>query len=132
EAGGEAPPVAVAGTVKLPVWLLAVREGAATVPLLSVVTVIAPAKVPLGPDAGAEKVTVTPATGLPALSLTCARSKEENCCNTVADCGVPPMAMMLAAAPAVIWNVLLSAGVSWPAVSPRRLAPPSGKWRSVD
>src|SRR3990172_3021586 len=55
---------AVALTVKLPAWLLAVKTDARARPLLSLVAVVVlvplSAKVPLGPESGAMKVTVIP------------------------------------------------------------------------
>src|SRR5262249_52754201 len=56
---------------------------------------------------------------------------DENCWDTVADCGVPPKAVMLAAGPGMIRKGLLSAGISSLAVARRRLFPVSGMCRSL-
>jgi hypothetical protein len=80
---------------------LAVNTGAVATPLAFVVAVFTPpAKVPLAPLPGAVKVTVTPLTGLPPESLTVACSCVANAVLMVALCGVPAVAVMLAAAPA--------------------------------
>src|SRR5438046_2523356 len=60
-----------------------------------------PAKLPLAPVPGAVNVTVTLATGLPPASFTVATSGAANAVLIVALCGVPLVAVMLAAAPAV-------------------------------
>ena len=73
-----------------------------------------PANVPLAPlpDAGAVKVTVAPLTGLPPASFTVA-------CNAVGYavliamlCGVPAVAVMLAADPTWLLNEKLAAPVT--------------------
>jgi hypothetical protein len=98
---GAEEPVADAVTVYVPVALLAVKTGAVASPEAFVVAVlIPPAKVPLGPLVGAVNVTVKPLTGLLRESLTAACSCTANAVLTVALCGVPAVAVMLAAAPA--------------------------------
>jgi len=82
---------------------LAVNVGAAATPLLllAAVAVAELPNFPLAPLAGAVNVTTTPLTGLLLASLTVACSAVVNAVLTVALCGVPPVAVMLAAAPAV-------------------------------
>jgi hypothetical protein len=65
-----------------------------------VAVVTPPAKVPLAPLDGAVNVTVTPLTGLLNESFTVACSCVAKAVFTVALCGVPAVAAMLAAAPA--------------------------------
>jgi hypothetical protein len=75
-------------------------------PLAFVVAVVTPpANVPLAPLPGAVNVTVTPGTGLLEASLTVAWNAEPNGLPTVALCGVPPVAVMDAAVPAVLVKV---------------------------
>ena len=64
----------------------------------------------LAPDGGAEKVTVTPLSRLPFESFTVACRAVANWVLTGADCGVPPVAVRAAGAPAVLEraNVALS------------------------
>src|SRR5262252_6596911 len=66
---GVAIPAAVAVTWKEPTWELAVTKIPAT-PVPSVVTVVGPRNVTLGPVAGAVKVTDTPGMAFPRLSCT--------------------------------------------------------------
>ena len=81
--------------------LLAVKTAAVAIPCALVVAVFTPpANVPLAPLPGAAKVTVTPLTGLLNESLTVACSCVAYAVFTVALCGVPAVAVMLAAAPA--------------------------------
>src|SRR5947207_3268804 len=77
-----------------------------------------PATLPLAPLPGAVNVTVTPATGLPPASFTVATSGAANAVLIVALCGVPLVAVMLAAAPAVFVSEK-SAGVATPATLAR-------------
>ena len=65
-----------------------------------VAVVMPPAKVPLAPLPGAANVTVTPLTGLLSESFTVACSCTANAVLTVALCGVPTVAVMLAGVPA--------------------------------
>src|SRR5579871_756435 len=60
-----ATPVVLAVTVKPPAWPLAVSAGAVATPfaLVTAVAVADPPKVPVGPELGAVKVTVTPLMG---------------------------------------------------------------------
>ena len=82
-------------------------------PLLFVVAVFTPpAKLPLAPDAGAVNVTVTPCTGLPPLSFTVATSGAANAVLIAALCGVPLVAVIDAAAPAVLVSAKLAAVVT--------------------
>lgn len=79
----------------------AVKTAAVAIPDAFVVAVFTPlAKAPLAPLAGAVKVTVTPLTGLLNESFTVACSWVANAVLTAALCGVPAVAVMLAAAPA--------------------------------
>jgi hypothetical protein len=83
------------------VVLLAVKTADVATPWALVVAVVSPpANVPLAPLAGAVKVTATPLTGLLEASLTVACSCVANAVFTVALCGVPAVAAMLAGAPA--------------------------------
>ena len=77
-------------------------------PLASVVAV-ADDSVADAPVAGAAKVTTTPLSGLPAESLTSACSGTAKGASTVVLCGVPPIAWIAAAVPAVIVKALLCA-----------------------
>ena len=83
---------------------LAVKVGAVATPELLVVAVVVlvpvPVKVPLAPEAGAVKVTVAFATGLLLASTTFACKAVVKAVETVALCGVPAVAEMVAAAPA--------------------------------
>src|SRR5215472_15074421 len=84
-------------------------------PLALVVAVFAPpANVPLAPLAGAANVTITPLTALPPESFTVAWSCIANAVLTVALCGVPAVAVIEAAVPAVLVNEKL-AGAATPA-----------------
>ena len=68
---GVAPPATEAVTVKPPVVELAVKTAEVATPDAFVTAVTDPlAKLPEGPLPGAEKVTVTPDTGWPSISLT--------------------------------------------------------------
>jgi hypothetical protein len=90
---------------------LAVNAGAVATPLLLVVAVTlapVPAKLPLAPFAGAVNVTVTPLTALLLASFTVVCSAVRNAVLTVALCGVPAVAVMLAAAPAVLVRLKLA------------------------
>ena len=76
---------------------MAVRAGAVATPLalVTAVAVKLPLKLALAPLAGALNVTVTPLSGLLALSLTVACSAVPNVMFTAVLCGVPPVALML-------------------------------------
>ena len=72
---------------------------AVATPLLLVVAAVVltpPVKIPLAPLAGAVKVTVAPLTALLLASLTVAASAAPKFVLTVALCGVPAVAVMLA------------------------------------
>ena len=73
-----------------------------------------PAKVPLAPlpDAGAVKVTVAPLTGLPPASLTVTCSGVGYAVLIAVLCGVPAVAVMLAASPTWLLNEKLAAPVT--------------------
>src|SRR5690349_6524588 len=58
-----------------------------------------PPKVPLAPEAGAAKVTVTPEIPFPLLSFTVACRAVGKVELTCAPCGVPAVALMVAGAP---------------------------------
>ena len=81
---------------------LAVKAGAVATPLLLVVAVAVvdpPANVPLAPLAGAVNVTVTLLSRLLLASLTVAAIAVPKLVLTVALCGVPAAAVMLAGGP---------------------------------
>jgi hypothetical protein len=93
----------------------AVNTAEVAMPEALVVAVFTPpAKVPLAPLPGAENVTVTPLTGFPPASFTRAVNGAAKAVLIVALCGVPLLATMLAAVPAVLVNEKL-AGVATPA-----------------
>ena len=73
-----------------------------------------PVKVPLAPLVGAAKLTEVPLTGLLLASLTVACSAVANAVPTVALCGVPAVAVMTDAVPALFVRLKL-AGVDTPA-----------------
>lgn len=84
-----------------PAVAFAVKTGGVARPDALVVAVFTPpAKVPLAPLAGGVNVTVTPLTGLLKESFTVACSCTAKAVLTVALCGVPAVAAILAAAPA--------------------------------
>src|SRR5947207_2167653 len=116
KSAGVATPATLAVTVYgPPATLLDVMAAVVATPLPLVVAVFTPpAKLPLGPVPGAPNVTVTPATGLPPASFTVATSGAANAVLIVAPCGVPLVAVMLAAAPAVFVSEKF-AGVATPA-----------------
>jgi hypothetical protein len=93
----------VAVTVYVPVVVLAVRAGAVATPLTLVVAVAVarPLKVPLAPVPGAVNVTVAPLTTLPPASFTIACRAVPNAVLIAVLWGVPAVAAMLAAGPAV-------------------------------
>jgi hypothetical protein len=99
----------------VPAVAFAVNAVAVATPLL-LVTAVAVAELPnfpLAPLPGAVKLTVTPLSGLLLASFTVACSGVANAVLTVALCGVPAVAEMLAAAPALFVRVKL-AGVATP------------------
>jgi hypothetical protein len=110
---GVATPLAVAVTVYEPDVALAVNAGAVATPLALVVTVGLPANVPDAPEPGAANVTLTPGTGLASASRTVALSTVANAVLTVVLCGVPAVAVILAATPGVLVSEKL-AGVATP------------------
>src|SRR5216684_2468908 len=84
---------------------LAVNTGATATPFPPVTAVFTPpANVPLAPLVGAVNVTVTPLTGLFPTSFTVACSCAANAALTVTLCGVPAVAVILAAVPARLVN----------------------------
>lgn len=90
---GDAAPGAVAETINVPATPLAVKDGEAATPEAFVTPEAvrpAPVNVPLGPLAGAVKVTVTPLNGFPLASCTVALKGAANCALSGALCGVPP------------------------------------------
>ncbi|HVM76124.1 MAG TPA: hypothetical protein VMT75_10805 [Candidatus Saccharimonadales bacterium] len=81
----------------------AVKTAEVATPLELVVAVLTPpAKVPLAPDDGAVKVTLTPLTGFEYWSVTVAPSGFVNAVLTMALCGVPLVAAMEFAGPAML------------------------------
>src|ERR1700752_4937675 len=91
--------------------LLAVNTTEVATPLALVTAVFTPpANVPLAPVcAGAVNVTVTPETGLLLASFTVAWSAVVNAVLIVAVCGVPAVAVIAAAAPALLVRAKLAA-----------------------
>jgi hypothetical protein len=84
----------------------AVKTAEVATPLAFVVAVFAPpANVPLAPVAGGVNVTTVPLTGLFALSLTVATNGAPNAVLTAALWGVPLVAAIEAAGPAVFVRV---------------------------
>src|SRR5258706_14700940 len=82
-------------------------------PLAFVVVGLALVGTALAPLPGALKVTVTPLTPLPKLSATLAWNAVPNAVLTVVLCGVPPVALIVVAAPGVLVTLKL-AGVATP------------------
>jgi hypothetical protein len=81
---------------------LAVNVAEVATPMPFVVAVFTPpAKVPLAPEAGGVKVTITPLTGLFPESVTVATRGAANAALIVALCGVPLVAVTFAAEPVV-------------------------------
>jgi hypothetical protein len=98
-------PVADALTDYPPALLLAVNVLAVACPSLPVVAVVVAVpltNVPEAPLPGALKVTLTPGTGLPAESVTCATNAPANALPTVADCPDPDTTATEDGAPAVL------------------------------
>ena len=91
--------------------LLAVNVAEVATPLALVTAVFAPpANVPLAPVcAGAVNVTVTPETGLLLASFTVACKVEANALLSEALCGVPAVAVIVAAGAAVLVRAKLAA-----------------------
>jgi len=86
-----------------PTVAFAVNVADVATPLAFVVAVFTPpANVPLAPLPGAVNVTTTPFTGLFAASLTVATNGAANAVLTVALCGVPLVAVMLAGGPTTV------------------------------
>jgi hypothetical protein len=95
---------------------LATNIGAAARPFASLVDVTVrrlPGNVPLAPEAGAVKVTTTPATAFPVESLTLATIFAAKAVLTCALWGVPAAAVTLAADPDVFVSAKV-AGVATP------------------
>ena len=91
--------------------VLAVNTAEVATPLALVIAVFAlPANVPLAPVcAGAVNVTVTPETGLLLASFTVACKVEANALLSEALCGVPAVAVIVAAGAAVLVRAKLAA-----------------------
>ena len=99
----EVAPVALATTLYAPALLLAVNVADVATPLALVAAVFTPpAKVPLAPLPGGVKVTTTPFTGFPPLSVTVATNGAANAAPIVAACPEPLVAVTFAAAPALL------------------------------
>ena len=81
---------------------------------LPLVTALAADSAALAPLPGTTKFTVTPATGLPPRSFTVTCNGFANAVLIPVDCGVPPVAVTLAAVPAVLVRLKV-AGVATPA-----------------
>jgi len=101
--------------------VLAVSAGAVAMPLALVLTVAVsdPLNAALAPLDGVVKTTLAPLTGLPLASFTVAWSAVPNVLLTTADCGVPALAVMLAAGPAVLVKLKLAAVASPAALAVR-------------
>jgi hypothetical protein len=96
-------PLAEAVTEYAPAVALAVKMGEVATPEVLVSRVAAvplPANIPLAPEAGALKVTLTPETGLPLVSLTVATNGLLKAWLTCALCPPPEVAVMVEAGPA--------------------------------
>jgi hypothetical protein len=87
---------------------LAVKTGEVATPDAFVSTVLLPANTPLGPVAGAVKVTLAPLTGFPPASLTVASKRDAKAVPVRALCGVPPVAAIEAAPPPVLVSAKLA------------------------
>ena len=74
----------------------------ATPDALVVAELTPPAKAPLAPLLGAVNVTVSPEIGLPPASATVAARRAENMVLIGVLCGVPPVAVIEAGAPAML------------------------------
>jgi hypothetical protein len=110
-----ATPVTFAVTVYAPAVAFAVNTAAVATPLAFVVAVVTPpANAPLAPLPGAANVTTTPLTGLLPASFTVACKSVANAVLIVALCGVPAVAVILAAGPALLVSAKF-AGVTTPA-----------------
>src|SRR3954471_2872253 len=101
----------------------ALKLGAVATPLALVTTVADPPNAPLGPLPGAANVTETPETGLPAASFTVACSAVANTALTTALWGVPAVAVMLAADPAVFVRLNVAGDATPLAVAVTEYAP---------
>jgi|ERR1051326_276631 hypothetical protein len=88
--------LAVPFTVYLPDFVFALNTWDVAMPLELVTAVFPQAKVPLAPLVGGLKVTSTPDTGLEEASSTVATRGLAKFLLTVALCGVPPVAVMVA------------------------------------
>jgi hypothetical protein len=106
----EVAPVVLATTLYgPPAVALAVNVADVATPLAFVVAVFTPpANVPLAPLAGGVKVTTTPLTGLFPESVTVATNGAANAVLIAALCGVPLVAVTLAAAPALFVSAKLA------------------------
>src|SRR5579872_7243239 len=87
---------------------LAVNAGAVATPLAFVVMVAEPLKEPDAPVPGAANVTATPLSRLLLASFTTACKAVLNAVLTVALCGVPTAAVMLAGVPVVFVKLKLA------------------------
>ena len=94
---------------------MAVKTAEVATPAELVVAVLTPpANVPLGPLVGAANVSVTPATGLPKASFTVASKGLAKAVLMAAVCGVPPVAVTVAGAPATLVSAKLGLETSVP------------------
>jgi hypothetical protein len=99
---GLVTPATVALTTYDPATPLAVALTLARPALLVIAEALD--RIALAPDDGAEKVTVTPETGLPPASVTVTCSGVVKALFMAADCVVPPVAVIMAAEPVVLVN----------------------------
>src|SRR6266478_4552558 len=107
--------------------VLAVNTAAVATPLALVTAVFAlPANVPLAPVcAGAVNVTVTPEIGLLLASFTAACNAVVNAVLMVALCGVPAVAVIAAAGPAVLVRTKFAAVATPETVAATLYGPPA-------
>ena len=82
------------------------------------------ANVPLAPVVGAVKITDTPLTGFESLSTTVATRGAVNTEPTVAACGVPPVAAIIAAAPTMFVRLKRAACATPATVAVTKYGPP--------
>ena len=124
-AGATTPPTDAA-TLYNPAMLLAMTVGdvATPEPLVLTFAVVEPANVPLAPEDGAVKVTVTPETGFPPESSTVAANGLAKFVFTFAFWPPPPVAAILAAGPGIFVSEKL-AGVATPATVAATLYDPA-------
>ena len=118
-AAAVATPLTVALTLYVPEVAFAANAGAVATPFAVVLMLTVappPAKVPLGPEPGAVKVTVAPGTAFPPASFTMACRFVAKVVLIVVLCGVPAVAVMVAGGPTLFMREKL-AGAKPPTVA---------------